>query len=1513
MCAKGRRTRAVAPRRVLRFIALVLVVAAVFSGLSALGLVSSASAAERSILIVAPHPDDDILYGAGLAASGVARGASVKVLFTTNGDKYDGPPGGLERQNDAAWAQVTYIGTTENDLVFLGYPDGALQSLLTTNFSPGSMYVTSFGQSTTYGARGLGRSDYHYYRFGSHALYNGTNVLQDLEAFLAAYRPDDIYTPGPFDEHGDHSATYQFVRAAVANRAAADGSFSPAIHTTIVHWNGHSDWPTPLDPQAYMTEPPGLSQTGLSWSARESYVVPPAMQSTNLAANPKYRALEVHVGSSGATGWLGGFIKRDEVFWTESVIPGVNRAPTAVAGANQNVVEQTLVQLDGSGSSDPDGDALTYAWTQTAGPTVTLSSATRRGPPSRPRPRRPRLTFQLVVNDGQAASSPSSVTVTVAPAQTNVANIASLATVTASTQNTSTGQLAVKAVDGSAAGYPGDYTREWATTGQGAGAWLKLTWPTAYSVSRIVFYDRPNSERPDHGRHAALQRRQHADHRRAAQRRLGADARTSPRARSPACGSPSTRSARRPATSGSSEIEVYGQAPGSVNRAPTAVAGASQNVVEQTLVQLDGSGSSDPDGDALTYAWTQTAGPTVTLSSATAARPTFTAPAAPATLTFQLVVNDGQAASSPSSVTVTVAPAAAAQLSIDDVSVTEGNSGTVNAVFTVRLSTASGLPVSVAYATADETAIAGADYTSTSGTLQFAAGTTAKTVTVAVLGDQIDEADETFVVNLSGAQNATIADGRGVGTIVDDDARPSLSIDDVSVTEGNSGTVNAVFTVRLSTASGLPVSVAYATADETAIAGADYTSTSGTLQFAAGTTAKTVTVAVLGDQIDEADETFVVNLSGAQNATIADGRGVGTIVDDDTSAVANIASLATVTASTQNTSTGQLAVKAVDGSAAGYPGDYTREWATTGQGAGAWLNLTWPTAYSVSRIVLHDRPNTNDQITGATLRFSDGGTLTTGALPNDGSALTLNFTARAITSLRLTVDAVSASTGNVGLSEIEVYGQAPGSVNRAPTAVAGANQNVVEQTLVQLDGSGSSDPDGDALTYAWTQTAGPTVTLSSATAARPTFTAPAAPATLTFQLVVNDGQAASSPSSVTVTVAPAAAAQLSIDDVSVTEGNSGTVNAVFTVRLSTASGLPVSVAYATADETAIAGADYTSTSGTLQFAAGTTAKTVTVAVLGDQIDEADETFVVNLSGAQNATIADGRGVGTIVDDDTSAGRSPGVFGLRGANTLEFSVYRTSTSTWEGKAQPTNGIEKGGALTTDGTGTIYASEGNSTWFYKYDIAANVWTRLADPANGFNEGGGVQYLEVGGVKYVYAALGNSTLFRRYTIATNSWTSLAGTPATVRRGGAITTDGTYLYVLQGDLKRGFWRYDVGANSWTALASTPASVGWGGALTRVGGYFYAFRGGGQRLFWRYDVAANSWTAMAPAPGNVYGGGALTSDGTAIYAFQGGTRAFWRYDVAGNTWSTSALVNFSGNVGQGGALVYDAGWTPGG
>src|SRR6476620_2543935 len=222
-------------------------------------------------------------------------------------------------------------------------------------------------------------------------------------------------------------------------------------------------------------------------------------------------------------------------------------------------------------------------------------------------------------------------------------------------------------------------------------------------------------------------------------------------------------------------------------------------------------------------------------------------------------------------------------VSIGDVTVTEGNSGTVNATFQVTLSAPTSQQVTVTFSTVNGTALAGTDYVGTTGTVTFNAGETSKTITVVVNGDTINEPDETFFVNLSNPVNATIADGQGLGTIINDDdtSLPSGAINDVSIGEGNSGTTNAVFTVNLSAASGQMVTVTYSTANGTATAGSDYVATSGTLIFNPGETTKSLAVMVNGDTFSEPNETFFVNLTSATSAIIADGQGIGTIVDDD--------------------------------------------------------------------------------------------------------------------------------------------------------------------------------------------------------------------------------------------------------------------------------------------------------------------------------------------------------------------------------------------------------------------------------------------------------------------------------------------------------------------------------------------------------------------------------------------------------------------------------------------------------
>jgi len=225
-----------------------------------------------------------------------------------------------------------------------------------------------------------------------------------------------------------------------------------------------------------------------------------------------------------------------------------------------------------------------------------------------------------------------------------------------------------------------------------------------------------------------------------------------------------------------------------------------------------------------------------------------------------------------------------ATISVSDASVTEGNNGTSNLAFTVTLSAAASGPVSVAYATSNGTARAGQDYIAQTGILTFAAGETSKVVNIQVTGDTVVEANETLRFNLSSPTGATIRDGAGIGTIVNDDstALPALSIADASASEGSTAAPGlTTFTVNLSSAATGPVTVHFATANGTAVAGSDYVAQSGTLTFAAGETQKTIQISTIGDAVVEANEGFSVVLSSATGATVADATGIGTIVNDD--------------------------------------------------------------------------------------------------------------------------------------------------------------------------------------------------------------------------------------------------------------------------------------------------------------------------------------------------------------------------------------------------------------------------------------------------------------------------------------------------------------------------------------------------------------------------------------------------------------------------------------------------------
>jgi len=208
--------------------------------------------------------------------------------------------------------------------------------------------------------------------------------------------------------------------------------------------------------------------------------------------------------------------------------------------------------------------------------------------------------------------------------------------------------------------------------------------------------------------------------------------------------------------------------------------------------------------------------------------------------------------------------------------------GSANAVITVSRFNGSAGEARVDYATSNGTATAGQDYTAASGTLIFPNGITSQTFSVPILSDPLDENDETVTLTLTNPAGSGSLGSQSTATLTigDDDPRPTLSINDVQLTEGNSGTTDAMFTVTLAGQTALQVTVGFATSNNTASL-TDYQPSSGQLTFNPGETTKTIVVSVVGDTLGESNETFFVNLNFSTNSNIIRFRGTGTILNDD--------------------------------------------------------------------------------------------------------------------------------------------------------------------------------------------------------------------------------------------------------------------------------------------------------------------------------------------------------------------------------------------------------------------------------------------------------------------------------------------------------------------------------------------------------------------------------------------------------------------------------------------------------
>lgn len=643
-------------------------------------------------------------------------------------------------------------------------------------------------------------------------------------------------------------------------------------------------------------------------------------------------------------------------------------------------------------------------------------------------------------------------------------------------------------------------------------------------------------------------------------------------------------------------------------------------------------------------------------------------------------------------------------ISITDVSNAEGNSGTTNFDFSVTLSNPSDSTVTVSFATADGTATAPSDYQSASGTVTFNPGETQKTITVLVNGDTTPEPDETFTVNLSNPSNATISKASGTGTIQDDDSAATLSIDDVTMAEGDSGTKNFVFTVTKSGTTSRTVTVNYATQDGTAHATAggpgplattgDYQSTSGTKTFAPGDTTMQITVVVNGDTANEGDEQFYVKLSGATNATVTNDTGTGTIQNDDATLSINDVSAAEGNSGTTSftfdvTLNGSTSLPVMvnyataDGTATVANNDYN---ATSG-------TLTFSPGETRKQITVQvngDVVNEPDETFSVNLsnpanaKIGDGQGV--GTIQNDDGPPSFS------------INDVTQMEGNSGTTDF-VFTV---TKNGAPTALT------LTVNYATQDGTATT-ADNDYVAQSGTLRFGPDETVKTISVPVNGDNKPESDETFTVKLsAANTGKDTG-----TGTIVDDDTVQFSIDDVTAAEGNSGATNFTFTVTKSGSTTKTTTVDYATADGSATtADNDYVPASGTLTFASGETTKTVTIQVVGDTTVEPNENFAVNLSNATFSSISKAQGVGTIIDDDSTTpaffvsdlkkeeGNPPTPSGTPGTTDFVFTIT---------KSGQTNQSVTINYTTADGTATSpsdYAATSGSLTFGPNDTVKTV---------------------------------------------------------------------------------------------------------------------------------------------------------------------------------------------------------------
>ena len=533
-----------------------------------------------------------------------------------------------------------------------------------------------------------------------------------------------------------------------------------------------------------------------------------------------------------------------------------------------------------------------------------------------------------------------------------------------------------------------------------------------------------------------------------------------------------------------------------------------------------------------------------------------------------------------------------------------------------------------------------------SGTVSFAVGETTKTITVQVNGDSTQEANEGFAVTLSSASaGSSITQATALALIQNDDARLSIAATSASKAEGNSGLTDLTFTVSRigNTTQASTANWAVSGSGTNAASADDFANSilpSGTVNFLANETSKTITVRAKGDSTHEQNETFAVTLSAPSVGTsLGTATAIGTILNDETSL--SIAAASAIKAEGNSGLTNYTFTVTRGGNTTQAS---TANWAVSGSGttkavASDFENATLPTG-TVSFAAGEASKTITIKVAGENLVEQDEGFTVTLSAASVGSSIS---TATA-TGLILNDD---ATVSIAATSAVKLEGHA-GSTPMTFTVTRSGYTSPAATIDWAVTGSGIAQATADD----FVGTALPTGTVS--------FKAGETSKTITVAVAgdttveTNEGfKVTLATPSAGLTIGTASAtgliqnddARLSIAATSANqvEGNTGaTTPMTFTVTRSgyLTQATTANWAVTGTGNNAATGKDFTGGSrptGTISFATGETSKTITVNVNGDSTVELAEQFTVSLDApSTGAVITTATAIGTIQADDVAS-------------------------------------------------------------------------------------------------------------------------------------------------------------------------------------------------------------------------------------------------------------------------------------